>query len=85
MQLLEERAVSKINVHMNFEESQRIRGGPNAKCTYLLTNTNARQEYLCAPKFMLVLKFSACAGQKVLQQELEQQQLQKCSALTQIK
>lgn len=43
---------------------------------HLLTNTNARQEYLCAPKFMLVLKFSACAGQKVLQQELEQQQLQ---------
>jgi len=62
MQLLERRAASKINVHMNFEESQRIRGGPNAKCTYLPTHSCL--EYLCAPKFMLVLKFSACAGKK---------------------
>lgn len=38
----EERAVSKINVHMKFEESQRIRGGPNAKCTYLPTPMRAR-------------------------------------------
>lgn len=75
MQLLEmagrcaQEAANKINVHMNFEESQKDSRRPQMQSalTYPHTHTHllpsCRLACVCvSQKFMLVLKFSACAG-----------------------